>query len=675
MSLVGELKRRRVVRVAMVYGAAAFALLQGADIVAPALRLPDWTMTMLVLLLALGLPVAIILAWAFQVTPEGVQREVVDAGTQEAAAATQPWITPRSAVAAGFLLFAGAAGAWVLKPQGVGNAEAISLAVLPFTNLGAPDDEYFADGVSDALRGKLAAVEGLVVIASSSTRPYRDTDKTARQIGRELGVEYLLTGRVRWAKAPDGTSRVQVSPELIATETGTTRWQRPFDAVLSDVFAVQGEITSRVADALSVSLLEPQRRELATAPTTNLEAYDAFLRASRLLAQAELGVSTHMKAAAGFRGAVDLDPSFALAWARLSYAHSAAYWFYEDASAARLRLARAAADTALTLAPAMPEALLADGYYWYWGWRSYRQALAAFERAHALDPRSAVIESAIGAVLRRQGKWEESTRHLKRAFELDPRNPVLARELGLILSKIGALDEAERFSAQAVTLAPEAIGSYLFRASVQLAREESDAATQTIHEAVRVIGADAFALELANRSWVRWLPLSDSSVWRVLEHLPLTSEVVDTGSFYLTRAEWLDHAGQRARAAAVADSATPFLEARARAAPDDWWFLGQLAVAHALGGRREAALTESARSLAALQRRPDGWERADVYRLAARVAVALGDHDAAIGHLARALEPPSTLPRAFLRADGRFTELRDDPRFQALVRPGLTKGD
>jgi TolB-like protein len=176
--------------------------------------------------------------------------------------------------------------------------------VLPFTNLGAPDDEYFADGVSDALRGSLAALGNIVVIASSSSRAYRDTDKPASQIGRELGAHYLLTGTVRWARGSDGASRVQVSPELIVAESGTTHWQQPFDAVLSDVFVVQGEIATRVADALAVTLLETQRRELAARPTHDLAAWDAYLRASALQQQADLGAPLQRLAAEGFQRAV-----------------------------------------------------------------------------------------------------------------------------------------------------------------------------------------------------------------------------------------------------------------------------------------------------------------------------------------------------------------------------------
>ena len=666
-ALLAELKRRRVFRVAAVYGAAGFVVLQVMDLLVPVLLLPGWTYRLVGLLLLAGLPVAVALAWVFDWTPEGVQRTNSEPSTTGAG---ERWFSARTVVLVIGLLAVGGAGGWLLRPGGAipgDDGGRATLAVLPFTNLGAAGDEYFADGVSDALRGKLAGIDGLVVIASSSTRPYKGTSKSPQEIGSELGVRYLLTGTVHWARSAEGASRVQVSPELIAAESGTTEWQQPFDAVLSDVFTVQGEIAGRVADALSVTLLEPERRALSERPTENLEAYDAYLRASALLHEADLGAATQRLAAEGFRHAVELDPHVALAWAQLSYAHMGAYWFYEDASAARLRLARGAADTALALGPELPEAWLADGYYWYWGWRSYDRALAAFERARDLGA-AGPADEAIGNVLRRQGRWTDAAEHYRRALALDPRDAALHRELALTLITTGDLDDADRLSARAITLAPGAIGNYMFRSQVLYAREDVAGADATIREGMRVIGTERFARELTERSWTRWLAFTDTIAWRALEHLPLTSQVVDTGSFHLFHAEWLRYTGRAARAAAVADSAMPFLERSAREAADEWWFHGQLALAHALAGRQDDAFATSKASLATLDRLPDAWDGPAARYHAAKVALILGDGEAAIAHLTAALASPSRVPPAFVRVDGRFAALRGDPRYEALVK-------
>ncbi|HEX6309503.1 MAG TPA: hypothetical protein VFZ69_15000 [Longimicrobiales bacterium] len=665
-----ELKRRKVVRVAAVYGATAFVVLQAADLLVSGLALPGWVFSAITVLTIVGFPIALVLAWAFELTPQGLDRD----GAAPAARTPQRWLPARTLAVVVLLLLIGGTIGWLLNANDSSPAEperSTSLVVLPFTNLGDPGDEYFADGISDALRGKLAGIEGLVVIASSSSRPYKGTEKAPHEIGRELGVRYLLTGTVRWARSSDGTSRVQVSPELIAAETGTTRWQQPFDAVLSDVFAVQGDIAGRVADALSVTLLEPQRRDLAAPPTGNLDAYDEYLRASALLGQAELGAPLRRLAADGFRRAVELDPDFALAWARLAYAHMGAYWFGEDHADARARLvrARAAADTALLLAPDLVDAHLADGYYWYWGWRAYDRALASFERARALAPRNSAVEGALAVVLRRQGRFAESAEYLRGALALDRLNATGWRELALTLVATGALEEAEQASVRAITLAPEAIGGYMFRAQVLYALEDGSRAAATLRDAMRVLGAERLAVEMANRQWTRWLAFTDTTSWRVLENLPLTALVVDTGSLQLFRAEWLHLIGRHPAAAALADSALPFLERSARQAGADWWFPGQLALAHALAGREEPARRELRRAAAALASAPDAWDRPYLAHHSARVATLIGDTVEALSQLAEALRRPSPIPPAFVRADIRFAPLRDAAGFSEAIRP------
>ena len=191
--------------------------------------------------------------------------------------------------------------------------------MLPFENLGRPEDGYFADGVTDEVRGKLTALPGLEVIARTSSVQYKETTKSPRQIGQELGVDYLLTGTVRWEKDAGGTSRVRVSPELVQVSTASTKWQAPFEAPLTDVFQVQADVAARVAEALGLALGAGERERLAERPTENLAAYDAFLRGDEV----RRGASTNDPAALRprcdyYERAVALDSGFALAWARLA---------------------------------------------------------------------------------------------------------------------------------------------------------------------------------------------------------------------------------------------------------------------------------------------------------------------------------------------------------------------
>jgi TolB-like protein len=281
-----ELNRRRVYRVAVVYAAVAFVVWQAAEIAFPALNLPPWTLTFVVLLTLLGFPIALVLAWAFDITPEGVKRTALGAGAA-------PLSTRRGGaivVAAGLAVVAlvVAAGWFLLREEGGANVDRTMLVVLPLENLGAADDEYFADGVSEEIHSKLSAVSALGVIGRTSARQYKNTDKTVSEVGVELGVDYIVDGAVR-LQHQQGGRVVRVNTELIRVSDARSIWSDTYEALLEDIFGVQTDIALRVAEALEVTLLEPERRSLAVRPTENLQAYDYYLLGRDYLGEWELG--------------------------------------------------------------------------------------------------------------------------------------------------------------------------------------------------------------------------------------------------------------------------------------------------------------------------------------------------------------------------------------------------
>ena len=317
----------------------------------------------------------------------------VDARTLSTPALRRP--ANRSAIAAAVLFVALAAAGLFLWKRGsrvapvaaaLSPAGVTRLAVLPFENLGDSADAYFAEGLSDAVRGKLAAVHGMQVTARTSSVQYRNGNKPVKQVGQELGVDYLLTGTVTWARNPNGTSRVQVNPELVQVSTGSTKWQQPFDASLTDVFAVQADIAGKVASALDVALGTSDRTEIIERPTENLGAYDAFLKGEAVSQGLSLNDPPSLRSASGYyRQAVALDSNFALAWAQLSRTHSLLYSF-ASSTQDEVRQAQDALARAQALAPDRPATLLAVGQFDGYVRNDWRAAAEAYETGLRVSP-------------------------------------------------------------------------------------------------------------------------------------------------------------------------------------------------------------------------------------------------------------------------------------------------
>src|SRR5262245_50272365 len=305
------------------------------------------------------------------------------------------------------------------------------IAVLPFENLGDSADAYFADGVTDAVRGKLTGLPGMRVTGSNSSRQYRNTDKTPQQIGRELGVDYLLIGKVRWAKSADGTSRVQVSPELIDVVTADAKWQQPFDASLTDVFKVQADVAGQVAQALDVAIGARQEQVLAERPTGNLAAYDAYLKGQA--ARAQGGIPTFLRQAIAYHEqAVALDSGFIAAWAALSEASSLLYAVGTPTAPVADR-GRSAARRAIALDPQRPEGYRAMGQYYRFVEGTPAPAAEQFAIGLKLAPDDADLLRALGNSEQSLGKWDQASEHLRRSQSLDPRNAGTASSLANLL--------------------------------------------------------------------------------------------------------------------------------------------------------------------------------------------------------------------------------------------------
>ena len=486
-------------------------------------------------------------------------------------------------LALGLLLGVGVLLAWLRTRPEAGTAGPKRLAVLPFENLGRPEDEYFADGLTDAVRGKLTALPGLQVIARTSSAQYKKTTKSPQQIGRELGVDYLLTGTVRWQQEGGGQSRVQVSPELVQVSTAAARWQAPFEAPLTDVFQVQGQIAGRVAQALGVALGAGERDQLAERPTQNLAAYDAFLRGEEAVGGNTTTDPVALRRARDYyEQAVGLDSSFALAWAQLSRTYSHLYLSAPNPAAAAA--ARRAAERSLALAPKRPDGHLALGIYYEEVRQDAPLALEQYTRGRQLAPRDARLLAFAGWAEFLLGRVEEGLADMRAAEVLDPRSVDIAQSLMWPLLSSRRYAEALATAERARALAPSNLLVIVNVVWAHLAQGDLVGARGVLGAVPGEVDPAALVAQVATNdlSWVL-----DDAQQRLLLRISPEPFGGDRAAWGLALAETHALRGDSALARAYADSARLTYEARLRDLPEDAPTHTYLGLALAYLGRRD----------------------------------------------------------------------------------------
>jgi eukaryotic-like serine/threonine-protein kinase len=540
------------------------------------------------------------------------------------------------------------------------------VAVLPFENMGGAKDEYFADGVTDAIRGKLASIPGVQVIARSSSSPYKGSNKAPAQIAQELGAQYLLTGTVRWDREASG-SRVQVSPELVQVRSGgapTTEWQQPFSAGITDVFQVQAEIARQVAEALDLKLGERQRKTLAERPTGDLAAYDAFLRGQEFLDRGGVDPVELRRAIDGFEQAVAIDSGFALAWAQLSRAHS---YLYGTATitAEGAKRARQAADRALRLAPGQVDGYLALGDYYSYIPVDNARALEQYALAQRIAPNNAEALSGAGLVELSLGQWEEALKHFTRSLTLDPRSGRTAHRLARTLLWLRRYREAEPAARQAIDLAPTSAAAVENYAMVYLGQGNLAGARAALQRAGRQIEPTALVSYVA-RYWDLYWMLDDDQQKLLLRLTPGPFDE-DRGAWGLALASTYALRGDNVRARAYADSARMTLERQSAAVPEDGQLLALLGTALAYLGRKAEAMRASEQGVAMAPISKDAFSGAYYQHQLARTYILVGEPEKALDQLEPLLRIPYYLSPGWLKIDPTFDPLRKHPRFQKLI--------
>ncbi|HYC31445.1 MAG TPA: protein kinase [Gemmatimonadales bacterium] len=546
------------------------------------------------------------------------------------------------------------------------------LAVLPFENLGPDDEDYFVDGITDEIRGRLTGLPTLRVTSRSSSSQYRGTTKSPQELGQELGVRYLLTGTVRWDRSGDGRGRIKVSPELIDATTGESRWQQSFDAALSDVFQVQADVAGRVAQALDVALSEPLRQQLREKPTASLPAYDAYLKGRSYEQRARLNVEPQLMAIAAdmYRQAIAADSAFGLAWAGL--ARASLYKLRRDpADAASRDAARIAADRAVATAPGSAEAHLVLSYYAEFASRDEAKAKAELATALRLQPGNAEALSALAYDQWERGIRDSALATMVRAAALDPRDAEMQGYLADAYAASRRYPEADSAYARAIALAPEQYHAYFGRArSLLWWKGDVEGARRIMAEAEARIGKAEFVRKMCVACFDWAGPLAEDYE-RILDQVSLDGFAPsDSGNYYTARAFRAFMRNEAARSRVYWDSARMVTERMSRALPDGAYIHEQLGTIYAGLGRQDAAATSLRTAYDLLRARGDtmlfdGWRRL----AAATNLLLLGDRAAAADTLALILADSNVyfLTREAAAVDPFWQRLKGVPAFDRAI--------
>jgi TolB-like protein/Tfp pilus assembly protein PilF len=671
-SFLGELKRRNVFKVVVAYAIVGWLLIQIAATVLPIFGTPDWVLQAFTFLVILGFPLAVVFSWAFELTPEGLERTksvpVAESITPATGRRLNVAIIGLMAVAIGLLVV----DHYVLEEAPVAatsdaavSAERNSIAVLPFDNRSArDDDQFFVDGIHDDILTQLARIGSMRVISRTSVMPYRDTDKNIRTIGAELGVATILEGGVQ--RAGD---TIRINVQLIDTTTDEHLWAETYDRMLTveNVFAIQSEMASAIATALQASLSPEDIARLASVPTQSTRAYDFYLRGNEYFNRPD--DSTFMPLAVEMYGrAVAEDPEFAVAWAALSRAHSNMHWYAVDRTPQRLELSMQAAQRALAIDPNLPEAHLALGSYYDHGFRDYAQAEREFSIAERAIPGDPALIEATAYMLRRMGNPTEALARLERLLDRDPRNTDLLYQTGITNAYLQQFAAAENYFDRALELAPDSGAAHYWRVRLPWFRDgdvgRMRAAAANLPPSVGVFREV--------HGWIAALyGRDDATALRYADRLE--GNAVSVQGTYLPKplmrgwAHWI--AGRRDLAEAEFRAAIALTDTAIATSRDDPRLRIALAQSYAGLGEREIA-ERIAREAMALMPRSLDETSGQLYQKDVIVGVLapLGDVEATVAELDAYLGARSLFTVEGLLPDPRFDPVRDDPRFQALVQ-------
>ncbi len=657
--LIQELRNRRVFRVATVYLGSGFVVLEAADMILPRLGVPDWTVTFIMILLGLGFPIAMGLAWTFQFTPEGLKRSPKTGEKQSPTAKPLTGnliIIVLLALILGVLVypkFFDSQGADVSQSE-LATRDEKSVAVLPFTSFTkSAEDESFADGIHDDILTQISKIADLKVISRTSVVKYKETTQSIPEIAAELGVVNLLEGSVR--RAGD---QIRIVAQLINAKTDEHLWAETYDRKYTDIFAIQSDVAQQIAKALKATLTPKEKEYIETKPTENQAAWELYIRGATLYIASVVTVDSVINI---FNQAIQLDPNFLLPYTKLVRIH--AYKYFDgtgtDPTPEQLAKARTTLDKAMAIDPTAPETYLAQGYFYYYGSRDYERALEAFARSQESQPNNSDLFAATAYVNRRLGRWDEARENIEKAVSLDPNNAIKVKEARDTAFRMrdysSTANYLERLSAiySGKEVRVESMRYFLeFRRSANLEK------MQTVLDQL---------LEKFDAGKLLWIQLWQAYYSRDYKTgLELIKE--DSTATYWVKAEWLRLNGKVDIARAYYDSARIELESKLKDNPEDWSTCSDLGSTFSRLGNFEEAIKWGKKSVSLMPISRDALIGSDALTFLMYIYLGSGYVDEALNLLEECLSIPGTLSVSELKLDNEYDPLRLNPRFQKLLQ-------
>jgi TolB-like protein/Tfp pilus assembly protein PilF len=654
-----ELQRRKVYRVAVAYVVAAGFLIQIASAAFPAWELPNWSVRLVIVLLLIGFPIALVLAWAYDITPQGIQ------GTPTRGIHRRRNLILLIVAAVIISAFAG----FFLLPRAVWQKVDKSVAVLPFQNLSSdPDNAYFADGIQEEVLTRLAKIGDLKVISRTSTQGLQSEAGNLAEIAKQLGVANILEGSVQKAG-----NQVRVNVHLVNVQTGSQLWAETYDRKLSDIFSVETEIAKGIAESLQAKLTGREEQALAANPTNNPQAYDAYLRGLAFEARSNYSSDALFKAIEFYDLAVRLDPNFALAWARLSGVHALLYSNRRDTTIARRDATKEALEHAQKLQPDSSETLLFTGYYQYWVLHDYGLAKATFGRVSKMLPGNSEVLYALGAIARSEGRWDESVAYWERGLALNPRNTALLTEVAFTYAALRQFSKAEKLYDRALVILPNELSLMALKASIHQAEGNLPEAAKLLVQVKEQTNSDvAVRIKLTQMRLER--NPEGSRLMQDREAQLQFASGIEKGSKQVGLALGQRVAGDSAHAKADAQQARTTLESLKKDQPDNAFVAAALAVAYAILDEKQSALNEAERAISLMPSNKDRLSGPALEENLALVEMIIGQNTRAVATLTRLLQTPyggwlyspTPITPALLRLDPIWDPLRVDPTFEKL---------